>query len=68
MIDTVKCMEMAREKAHEVARWSYPPTQPERRRMVFETAVVREFADRCLPGGYASLVSYTLTSGSKEST
>jgi hypothetical protein len=58
MIDTVAALARAREVAHRTAREAYPASRPDSRRRVFELTVTREFADLCLPGGYASLIGY----------
>lgn len=58
MIDTKAALKIAREKAHRTAGLSYPTHQMAERRKIFESGVVREFAEMCLLGGYASLIGY----------
>lgn len=58
MIDCKKAMARAREVARGRAESEWPPAMPNERRARFEQAVVREFADLVLSGGYESLVHY----------
>lgn len=57
-IDAEACAEIARRVIAEKVNNRWPSNMKARKELDFEQLVVREFADRVLPQGYAGLIHF----------